>query len=129
MVHNFSAISNHASSGLTINETAWPHGGCGPVKDGLMKIIEVNTNVTKVGKIVVAIDAKILIPRACVHRHTVHNDEVFTQEGPREVKMIMDKIHSLVIDDTIFIIRKGVSPRIHIDYYSKGVSPRIHIDY
>ena len=69
------------------------------MSDGLTKRIEGKHNFTKGGKIVLARNANISMQRAFAHMHEDHNDEGFAQVGPREVKLIMDKIDPLVIDD------------------------------
>ena len=35
--------------------------------------------------------------RVYIYRHKIHREEGFTQEGPREVKLIMNRIKPLVI--------------------------------
>ena len=45
--------------------------------------------------------------RVYIYRHKIHREEGFTQEGPREVKLIMNRIKPLIIaiiQTLVFII-------------------------
>ena len=45
-----------------------------------------------------ACDTKSLLPRLCIHRYKVYNNEGFIQEGSKEVKKLMDMIEPLVVN-------------------------------
>ena len=100
ILHNCSTITKHDSTDLTLYKITWTRGCYVLIADGLMKMIESKPNATKASQLSMACDVKSLLPRACVRRHELHQQEGYTQEVPREMKMMFDQLGEFFIGNT-----------------------------
>ena len=95
IVHNTNAITEKACDDQCGDETTFPHVGYGPGDGSCLVKRQINKPVTKGAQIVMVSDVDRCRPRACVHRHKLHENE-FSTAGASEVKLICDKIKPMV---------------------------------
>jgi hypothetical protein len=99
LVHNTNAITKKACLDLCGDESTWAHQGYADSISDMLSIVIGKPNVTKGGQVVLVMDVDRVRPRAYLHRHKLHPKH-FSCEGPNEVKLILDKLESMLISDT-----------------------------
>ena len=94
MVHNMNSCVEKASLDLTVDETTWASMSFG--SEALFRV-RGKPGVAKGGQNVVLLDSKRRYIHAWYPRHSVHKKEApFTQQGPSEIKAIVDRILPLI---------------------------------
>ncbi|EJK67882.1 hypothetical protein THAOC_11015, partial [Thalassiosira oceanica] len=97
LTHNMNYFTEKADDDVTVDETTWGHGGENGECGGRLK----NKPFPKGGQTVMLFDISRRYPRLYYHRHSLRKNERpagFNQEGPSEIKAIIDMAKNLVDD-------------------------------
>ena len=96
----FNARAKAVYLDLTSNEKSWGHKGWGEPKSVTLRRIMNKRGVYKGGQVILVYDIDRFWPRAYVHHHKLwERPEVFTLEGPNEVRIIMENLGKMIIGE------------------------------
>ena len=94
MCHNMNAFIETAKKDVTIDESSWSHMGFGSEALGC---VYGKPGICKGGQTTIAVSAKRRYLLAYHHRHRLQKRYApFTQQGPAEIKSLMDKMDPII---------------------------------
>ena len=79
------------------DETTFPHMGHGEANTGLLKRLgQAKPSITRGMQTVILFDVNRIRPRAYIHRHKCHMNQLNLPQGPNECMLLMHQINRLV---------------------------------
>ena len=113
IVSNTNALTAVAELDFTGDETSFAFNGFGESASGLIRRVEGKPGMSKGGQIALVSDTNCIRIRAYHHRHKCHaRTAPFTQEGPYEVKTLLDTLSTMVVGSNL-LTKKIYSMKPH----------------